>query len=461
MIAIFIAKKPDGGRSEFDTLYPNGNDWVKDARFVPSGRGGPYSGKKQGTCHSRSHVCNSGSERLVHVIINSDDMFLAKEECRKRISDDTSAGGGDPFKALADYIEGRLKVLNVSPLENEQVYLFVHWGKGGGKPGVAFLDARFQKLWEESHYRNWRVGTISSVRSHIFNVVPKDGENILLPHDGVQVEKLWRDLREETQYWNYEAQDISSIQFDSRVIAALRNVRIYFIATAASPFLLNKDLMRLACKAGANAELVTALDGEGDSGNDTCMFFSCRSDVKDVIDGYPIFIEWGRNSAQNDSKQNYGLVECGYHVPREFVLSCKVSGGDSDDMKGMLSTKIIELAKRVSVWREMHSEVSVNELRDWCMGALRKRLFLDEDVHGGTGLINVRAVKVNPQEQYQTWKVKIASRLESFVLKRWGNIFELEALRNLINENDVSDSRGWWERFFQILLPLGTEVAYM
>lgn len=138
---------------------------------------------------------------------------------------------------------------------------------------------------------------------------------------------------------------------------------------------------------GANAKIYTAI----------CSKLKVNSsfNILEGIDGHygniiPLFI-----------CSDYDLIRRnGFSVPREFVFEAgRVLNPAFEDEPKKAPKYLCEivgdsLLKRIDLLcRVDAARVTVDDVRDWCIGAFRKLLFLDENVHGTNGTLNVNQFK--------------------------------------------------------------------
>lgn len=87
------------------------------------------------------------------------------------------------------------------------------------------------------------------------------------------------------------------------------------------------------------------------------------------------------------------LQHAGFRIPREFVVETLVQ---YDERRRANRCEVFELSigERINAIQETMGGVSLDDLQDWCIGALRQRFFLDENVHG-VGQLDLNAMTIN------------------------------------------------------------------
>lgn len=97
----------------------------------------------------------------------------------------------------------------------------------------------------------------------------------------------------------------------------------------------------------------------------------------------------------------------GFNVPREFVFEVGLNpnpnyADDSESLQPKMLCEIVgdSLLNRIEILKSLFDssktvEVKVADVRDWCAGAFRRYLFMDDDVHGISGTFSVRELIKN------------------------------------------------------------------
>ncbi len=85
----------------------------------------------------------------------------------------------------------------------------------------------------------------------------------------------------------------------------------------------------------------------------------------------------------------------GFNVPREFVFEVGLNPNpnyidDPDNQPEMLCEILGDkIEDRLSLYKELEIGVSFEDVKDWCVGAFRRYLFMDDDVHGTSGTFSI------------------------------------------------------------------------
>lgn len=96
----------------------------------------------------------------------------------------------------------------------------------------------------------------------------------------------------------------------------------------------------------------------------------------------------------------------GFNVPREFVFETGLNPNPDyvDDPQSKQPEMLCEIVgdsfeNRIKTLQELCAgKVALKDVRDWCIGAFRRYLFMDDDVHGTSGIFSVSKLIKNPNE---------------------------------------------------------------
>lgn len=85
----------------------------------------------------------------------------------------------------------------------------------------------------------------------------------------------------------------------------------------------------------------------------------------------------------------------GFNVPREFVFEVGLNPNpdyiDDPDTQPEMLCEILgdSIKERLKLYKELGIRVTLADVRDWCVGAFRRYLFMDDDVHGTSGTFSI------------------------------------------------------------------------
>ena len=445
MIAIFVSRDED----EFN-LYPADEGWFpKPKQLMQKGRG--LGCRRISRLHARWREIpqlDKSGDRLLLVVINGgfDGKSRFLEAVKQAVAGEELNNARSSF---IKYIDDRLAEFGCAPSEKDRVFLFVHWGGGGERDGVAQLDRLFQDQWAQVGRDKWALGTISSRRSEIFDL-----NRISLPRTCRSVEDLMFRLTRETDRLTFSKKLVGLDDLIERCAARtelrtiFRNVKLSFIPSSGvrATIDLTYCLAYLAEQLGATVCKVAPLDGE-------------HGDVN--VD------EWGKLEEFNGWSIFVGMssvVDDGFRVPPEFALIYDECQENSVECR--LLGLICRLAQRVKVWKIIGLPFVGREcLHDWCMGAFRRLVLLDEDAHGNAGRIDEQEVRLKPLEAFRLWQGQLVRRLKSVAADAWSDVFPIkEKLQNRFDQDPLRVAKDYvcdcWDTLFDNTVPSGTAIAY-
>ena len=447
--AIFIAKDHDEFTNyQGDEISFGGSVPVRS----PKGRPRQKDHKASGSGVKQKVDCQGDLSLIV----------LDRDPCvdilRKKQLDATD----DQVGAFYDYIS---KKCNTG--EDDDVFVFCHWGQGGSRAGVNALDWRLTRRLTDfargTPYAKWKICAISSQRPDIFAV--EDDNRIAKAKYGIRtlpstvdaVDDIANKLQEERKKFYSCTYD----EFKKRVYAShdikdcvFKDKKFLIVPVTEDVNDLVQNIMQIL--------------GEFD---DKCLIDL----TEDGSRFYPLFVDYEYVSSGNEVVRY--MDGSGLMVPDEFVLRFIKDSQKSDVEQTVDLFKSIEL--RLKAWDGdaiLKNGLKFSDLQDWMAGVFRRFCMLDEDVHG-TGdadTIDLSALKKfveGESEQYeQGWNSKKnalqanydklcqTSGCVKLLRKVYGQ--SMEALNRCLCESDPKKAA---KIFLEnvVYKPYGSQVAYL
>ena len=298
------------------------------------------------------------------------------------------------------YLEKLLDFLNLKGVIIEKLYVFTHWGNGNDPETVSKEEEQIRNEIEnckdiigpDSDYEidNLKQLSLSSLRSEVLAV---GAPRIKVPETLYELECLVNDLENIGDKKKEEIMGSAQKQLNKR----LRNIK--------RPRSTKPRKMRIVLIDFSNTEtlseeirpikLLERALNDGVSKELNLQFKIKNLDAESLnwSDALPIWIVPSIKRLQKDS----------FAIPREFVVETLRPYISSREMEqtnvnpeaDIESPRLVDRLEQLVMQFQNDDCKTINlrdYMRDWSVGTFRKYCFLDEHVHGSSGLLNIKGL---------------------------------------------------------------------